>query len=54
MLTDWCLRSFYFAEVLKYLYLTFAEPDVISLDRFVFNTECHPMLIKKSCGAAHQ
>lgn len=27
--------SFYFAEVLKYLYLSFAETDVVSLDEFV-------------------
>lgn len=34
---------FFFAEVLKYLYLTFEDPRVISLDQFVFNTECHRM-----------
>ncbi|KAJ5574701.1 mannosyl-oligosaccharide alpha-1-2-mannosidase 1B [Penicillium hetheringtonii] len=43
------VSSFYFAEVLKYLYLTFAEPDVVSLDDFVFNTECHPFLKKTPC-----
>ncbi|KAJ5263559.1 mannosyl-oligosaccharide alpha-1-2-mannosidase 1B [Penicillium angulare] len=43
------VASFYFAEVLKYLYLTFAEPDVVSLDKYVFNTECHPMTIKNTC-----
>ncbi|KAJ5976138.1 mannosyl-oligosaccharide alpha-1-2-mannosidase 1B [Penicillium waksmanii] len=43
------VSSFYFAEVLKYLYLTFTEPDVVSLDDFVFNTECHPMLKKNAC-----
>lgn len=26
--------SYYFAETLKYLYLTFAEPDLVSLDDF--------------------
>ncbi|KAK7048688.1 alpha-1,2-mannosidase [Favolaschia claudopus] len=31
-----------FAEVLKYLYLTFDDPSHISLDNYVFNTECHP------------
>ncbi|KAJ5574023.1 mannosyl-oligosaccharide alpha-1-2-mannosidase 1B [Penicillium hispanicum] len=46
------VSSFYFAEVLKYLYLTFTEPDVVSLDRFVFNTECHPVLIEKPCGSS--
>ncbi|KAJ5536746.1 mannosyl-oligosaccharide alpha-1-2-mannosidase 1B [Penicillium frequentans] len=43
------VSSFYFAEVLKYLYLSFAEPDVVSLDKYVFNTECHPFTIKKTC-----
>ncbi|KAG1753648.1 glycoside hydrolase family 47 protein [Suillus paluster] len=36
------MESFWFAEVLKYLYLTFDDPDHISLDDWVFNTECHP------------
>lgn len=33
-------ESFWYAEVLKYLYLTFDDPDHISLDQYVFNTEC--------------
>ncbi|KZT25742.1 glycoside hydrolase family 47 protein [Neolentinus lepideus HHB14362 ss-1] len=37
-------ESFWFAEVLKYLYLTFDDPNHISLDNWVFNTECHPFL----------
>ncbi|KAL6300417.1 glycoside hydrolase [Sparassis latifolia] len=36
------MQSFWFAEVLKYLYLTFSDPSVISLDDYVFNTEAHP------------
>lgn len=28
-------ESFFFAEVMKYIYLTFAEPDVIHLDKYV-------------------
>ncbi|KAG9313396.1 glycoside hydrolase family 47 protein [Chiua virens] len=36
------MESFWFAEVLKYLYLTFDDPNNISLDDYVFNTECHP------------
>ncbi|KZP11248.1 glycoside hydrolase family 47 protein [Athelia psychrophila] len=36
------MESFWFAEVLKYLYLTFDDPSHISLDDWVFNTECHP------------
>ncbi|KAG6901597.1 hypothetical protein C0995_010157 [Termitomyces sp. Mi166 len=35
-------ESFWFAEVLKYLYLTFDDPNHISLDEYVFNTEAHP------------
>ncbi|EEB92082.1 hypothetical protein MPER_09462 [Moniliophthora perniciosa FA553] len=37
-------ESFWFAEVLKYLYLTFDDPSHISLDDYVFNTEAHPFL----------
>ncbi|EKM58119.1 glycoside hydrolase family 47 protein [Phanerochaete carnosa HHB-10118-sp] len=36
-------QSFWFAEVLKYLWLTFDDPNNISLDEWVFNTECHPL-----------
>ncbi|CAK5270522.1 unnamed protein product [Mycena citricolor] len=35
-------ESFWYAEVLKYLFLTFDDPSHISLDDYVFNTECHP------------
>ncbi|KAI5117540.1 hypothetical protein M0805_004369, partial [Coniferiporia weirii] len=35
-------ESFFFAEVMKYLFLTFDDPEHISLDKFVFNTEAHP------------
>ncbi|KAI3600439.1 glycoside hydrolase family 47 protein [Moniliophthora roreri] len=37
-------ESFWFAEVLKYLYLTFDDPSHISLDDYVFNTEAQPFL----------
>ncbi|KAF5311118.1 hypothetical protein D9619_007980 [Psilocybe cf. subviscida] len=37
-------ESFWFAEVLKYLYLTFDDPNHISIDKFVFNTEAHPFI----------
>ena len=36
------MESFWLAETLKYFYLLFAEPDVISLDDWVLNTEAHP------------
>ncbi|CEL60910.1 putative mannosyl-oligosaccharide alpha-1,2-mannosidase 1B OS=Neosartorya fumigata (strain CEA10 / CBS 144,89 / FGSC A1163) GN=mns1B PE=3 SV=1 [Rhizoctonia solani AG-1 IB] len=35
-------ESFFFAEVIKYIYLTFDEPEKYSLDKYVFNTEAHP------------
>ncbi|KAH7627836.1 glycoside hydrolase [Sordaria sp. MPI-SDFR-AT-0083] len=36
------MESFWLAETLKYFYLAFSPPDVISLDDFVLNTEAHP------------
>ncbi|KAF9891013.1 hypothetical protein FE257_005270 [Aspergillus nanangensis] len=36
------MESFWMAETLKYFYLVFSEPEMISLDDFVFNTEAHP------------
>ena len=35
------------AETLKYFYLIFSEPSLISLDEWVFNTEAHPLKIQK-------
>jgi len=37
------MESFWTAETLKYFYLVFSEPDVISLDEYVLNTEAHPL-----------
>ncbi|AEO70296.1 glycoside hydrolase family 47 protein [Thermothielavioides terrestris NRRL 8126] len=36
------MESFWMAETLKYFYLVFSEPGLVSLDEFVFNTEAHP------------
>lgn len=36
-------ESFWMAETLKYFYLSFSEPGVVSLDEYVFNTEAHPL-----------
>lgn len=36
------MESFWTAETLKYFYLLFSEPDVVSLDEWVLNTEAHP------------
>ncbi|KAI8888018.1 glycoside hydrolase family 47 protein [Backusella circina FSU 941] len=40
-------ESFFFAETLKYLYLIFDNPNNprFPLDKWVFNTEAHPLLI---------
>ncbi|KAK9454641.1 glycoside hydrolase, partial [Dipodascopsis uninucleata] len=38
------MESFWMAETLKYAYLLFADPSIISLDDYVFNTEAHPFL----------
>ncbi|KAF2721257.1 glycoside hydrolase family 47 protein [Polychaeton citri CBS 116435] len=39
------LDSYFFAETLKYLYLIFSDPQLVSLNHWVFNTEAHPFLI---------
>lgn len=36
-------ESFWMAETLKYFYLIFSEPELVSLDDYVFNTEAHPL-----------
>lgn len=35
------MESFWLDETLKYFYLLFSEPDVVSLDEWVLNTEAH-------------
>jgi len=40
-------QSFFLAETLKYLYLLFSEDSLIPLDKYVFNTEAHPLGIIK-------
>ena len=37
------MESFWLAETLKYFYLIFSEPGLISLDEYVLNTEAHPL-----------
>ncbi|KAJ1311404.1 hypothetical protein OPQ81_009894 [Rhizoctonia solani] len=43
-------ETFLFAEVLKYLYLTFADPQIINLDEWVMNTEAHPLMAPPLLG----
>lgn len=42
------MESFFLAETLKYLYLLFADDqkDLFPLDKWVFNTEAHPLPIR--------
>ncbi|GAA5879470.1 hypothetical protein JCM16303_003213 [Sporobolomyces ruberrimus] len=37
------METFWISETLKYLLLLFSGPEVIPLDRYVFNTEAHPL-----------
>ncbi|HEX4580520.1 MAG TPA: glycoside hydrolase family 47 protein, partial [Acidobacteriaceae bacterium] len=37
------MESFFFAETLKYLYLLYAPRDTVDWQKFVFNTEAHPL-----------
>ena len=37
------MESFFLAETLKYLFLLFSEVDQLPLDKWVFNTEAHPL-----------
>lgn len=40
------MESFFLGETLKYLYLLFSDDvDLINLDKYVFNTEAHPLPI---------
>ncbi|KAL6882848.1 glycoside hydrolase family 47 protein [Trichoderma longibrachiatum] len=41
------MESFWLAETLKYFYLVFTTPDIISLDDYVLNTEAHPFKLVK-------
>lgn len=36
------MESFWMAETLKYFYLLFSPPDLLSLDTHILNTEAHP------------
>ena len=37
------MPSYFLAETMKYLYLLFSPPSRLDFDKFVFNTEAHPM-----------
>lgn len=43
------MESFFLGETLKYLYLLFADDSrLLDLDRWVINTEAHPLPIRAS------
>ncbi|KAI0060718.1 seven-hairpin glycosidase [Artomyces pyxidatus] len=37
------MPSYFLAETLKYLYMLFTDSELIPLDKWVFNTEAHPL-----------
>ncbi|KAG5653419.1 hypothetical protein H0H81_000530 [Sphagnurus paluster] len=39
------METFMMSETLKYLYLLFSDSTVLPLDKYVFNTEAHPLPI---------
>ena len=39
------MESFFLGETLKYFFLLFSDTEIIPLDKFVFNTEAHPLPI---------
>ena len=41
-MTEYCVRLC----VRQYLYLLFSDPQLLSLDQWVFNTEAHPLPIR--------
>lgn len=45
------MESFFLGETLKYLFLLFSEDtELVSLDKYVFNTEAHPLPIWPSAS----
>ena len=41
------MESFFLAETMKYLFLLFSDDkELLPLDKFVFNTEAHPLLVR--------
>lgn len=42
------METFFLGETLKYLYLLFGDRTLIPLDKFIFNTEAHPLPINYS------
>ncbi|KAG4959139.1 hypothetical protein JHK87_035772 [Glycine soja] len=49
---DNMMQSYFLSETLKYLYLLFSPPSVISLNEWVFNTEAH--ILRIMTRSAHE
>lgn len=47
-------QSFFLAETLKYLYLTFSDDTLLPLNHWVFNTEAHPLPVISKMEAVHR
>ena len=41
------MESFWLGETLKYFYLLFADKNLLPFDKWVINTEAHPLPIHK-------
>lgn len=41
-------QSYFLAETLKYLYLLFSPDDILPLDKWVLNSEAHPLPVIQS------
>jgi hypothetical protein len=40
------MESFFLGETLKYFYLLFSDKPIFALDKWVFNTEAHPLPVR--------
>ena len=45
---DNTMQSFWLAELLKYAWLLFSPDEVMPLDKWVLNTEAHPLRVLNS------
>jgi mannosyl-oligosaccharide alpha-1,2-mannosidase len=45
------MESYWMAHTLKYFYLIFGPPDVLSLDEYVFNSGGHPLKLPERTEA---
>ncbi|CAI5474015.1 unnamed protein product [Closterium sp. Yama58-4] len=48
------METFLLGETLKYFYLLFGDNDVLPFDKYVFNTEAHPLPIPRFLGSTER